>query len=367
MKVIMTCGGTGGHIYPAIAIADKIKEMNPNADILFIGTGRPLEKQLIPGAGYRLTCITASGFNRKNIIKNFRTLLDFLKGSREAAAIIKDFRPDVVIGTGGYVCGPVIYEAHRAGAKTYLHEQNAAPGLTNKLLESIVDKVFLGFPAAADEFKNKAKLIVSGNPVRKTIGLQNKRTAREKLGIDPKTSMILVFGGSQGAGAINKVILESMPKIAEKENTQVFFATGDKYYDAVITDLRDLGLTGNQNLKVMKYINNMDAYLAAADVVICRSGALTVAELAVTGTPAILIPSPNVTGNHQFFNAKAVADHRGAMILEEKELNSERLWTVLMDLFSEPGRLSTMAANMKQLGYLDASNIIYENLELPEV
>ena len=367
MKVIMTCGGTGGHIYPAIAIADKIREMHQDAEILFVGTGRPLEKQLIPSAGYRLVFITASGFNRKNFVKNFRTLIDVLKGSREASSVIRDFKPDVVIGTGGYVCGPVIFEAHKAGIKTYLHEQNAAPGLTNKLLESLVEKVFLGFPEAAAMFKNKKKLIVTGNPVRKAFGQQTKAGAREKLNIKPEEYMILAFGGSQCAGMINKVMLEALPQLADKENTVVFFATGDKYYEAVMADLRDTGLKEKHNLNMMKYINNMDIYLAAADIAICRSGALTVAELAVTGTPAIFIPSPNVTGNHQYFNAKAAVDQGGAVVIEEKELSAEKLLMILNDLRDEPGRLEEMALNIKKLGCSDASETIYENLELPEV
>lgn len=367
MKIIMTCGGTGGHIYPAIAIADKIKEMNPDAEILFIGTGRPLEKQLIPSAGYQLVFITASGFNRKNLLKNFRTFFDVIKGSREAAQIISEFRPDAVIGTGGYVCGPVIFEAHRAGIKTYLHEQNAAPGMTNKLLEPIVDRVFLGFPAAAQAFRNKGKLIISGNPVRKTFGTQNKSVARQQLGLDPNSFVILAFGGSQGAGMINKVMLESMPMIAGMDHAIVFFGTGDKYYDAVTADLKEMGLADLDNIKIMRYISSMEKYLAAADIAISRSGALTVAELAVTGTPAVLIPSPNVTGNHQFFNAKAVADHGGALIIEEKELDTVNLGSILYDLYKDPQKLAQMSSDMKKLGNLEAVDVIYENLELPEV
>ena len=210
MKVIMTGGGTGGHIYPAIAIADKIKERYKDAEILFVGTEKGLETKLVPENGYPIEYITVAGFNRKKPLKNIEVLRKLHKGNQQAKQLMKDFRPDVVIGTGGYVCGPVVRAAHKAGIKCYTHEQNAFPGVTNKILENHVDNVFLGFPEAAEYFKKPEKHIVAGNPVRKAFFEADMKTSREKLGFAEDDFVLLVFGGSQGAGRINKAMIKPM-------------------------------------------------------------------------------------------------------------------------------------------------------------
>ncbi|MEG1584395.1 MAG: glycosyltransferase, partial [Anaerovorax sp.] len=197
MKVIMTGGGTGGHVYPAVAIADKIKRKHPEAEILFVGTEKGMERELVPANGYPIEFITVSGFNRKNLLKNIKTVQDLLKGDRGARKIIGAFKPDLVIGTGGYVCGPVVRAAHKMGIRTFIHEQNALPGMTNKMLEKSVEKVFISFPDAKSHFKNKKKLIVTGNPIRRNFILAGVENYREKLGIAPKEFVILCFGGSR--------------------------------------------------------------------------------------------------------------------------------------------------------------------------
>lgn len=360
MRVIMTGGGTGGHIYPAIAIADKIKELDGTAEILFVGTRRGLEKTLVPKNGYDIEFITVSGFNRKNLLKNFKTLKDLAKGSGEAKKIIRSFKPDVVIGTGGYVCGPVVRAAHKLGAATYIHEQNAFPGMTNKLLEKYVNKVFISFDEARGYFKDQSKLEMSGNPVRKSFYEADRRAARRQLGIAEDAFVVLSFGGSQGAGKINEMMLANIERLLELPNTQTVFATGSYYYDEVVKSLEEKGVLNADSLRVMKYIDNMDAYLAAADAVISRAGALTVSEITVCGRAAILIPSPNVTGNHQYHNAKSVADKGGAFLIEEKDVTADAIFERLAELKENGGLRRDMERCSREAAPADAASIIAE-------
>ena len=362
MRVIMTGGGTGGHIYPAIAIADRIKERTLDSEILFVGTEKGLEKELVPKNGYDIRFITVSGINRKKLLKNFKVLKEYNQGKKEAKRIIEEFKPDVVIGTGGYVCGPMVKMASKMGIKTYIHEQNATPGLTNKMLENFVDGVFLGFADAAKHFRKPEKHIVSGNPVRDTFFKARKNTSREKLGIDENDFVILSFGGSQGAGKINKAMLAVVEKYNGKEGVKVFFATGKRYYDPILKELEEKNIVLEENIKILEYIDNMETYLSCADVVISRSGALAVSEIAVCGTPSILIPSPNVTGNHQMYNAKAIADKGGAVILEEENLSGESLIESIVNLENDKEALDEMSVKAKECAPLDASDIIYYNI-----
>lgn len=365
MKVIMTGGGTGGHIYPAIAIADKIKERYPGSEILFVGTERGLEKTIVPDNGYPIEFITVAGFNRKNPLKNIEVMKKLRKGSKQAKQLMKDFQPDVVIGTGGYVCGPVVRAAHKAGIKTYTHEQNAFPGVTNKLLENYVEKVFLGFPEAQKYFKHREKHVLAGNPVRKAFFEADGKKSREKLGFAQDDFILLVFGGSQGAGRINKAMLRVIEAMNGMEGVQICMATGKRYYDAILGALVDeMGLKLADNIHILEYISNMDEYLSASDLVISRSGALTVAEVTVCGKAAIFIPSPMVTGNHQYYNARAVADHGGALIVEEKDMDNEQLIAQILKLKNDPQLLAEMGHKSKECAPVDAVDIICNNLDI---
>lgn len=366
MKVIMTCGGTGGHIYPAIAIADKIKEKNPDVEIVFIGTGRPLEKRAIPSAGYELRVISATGFHRKRMYRNVKTLKDFLKGFVQAGRIMKEIKPVAVIGTGGYVCVPVITKAHQMGIKTFLHEQNARPGMANRGLESKANKIFLGFEEAMPYFKNKEKIIVTGNPIRKSFSETSKDEARNLLNQKEESFILLIFGGSLGSAMINEVTVEALPFLLAQENISIFFITGSNYYQGILDELTANGLLENPNIKVMEYAQNMDILLASADLVVSRAGALTLGEEALVGIPAILIPSPNVTGNHQYYNAKAVSDKGGAIILEEAELSVSKFVEEIIALRLDSEKLKLMKNNVKKLGSSEAAELIYSHLELGE-
>lgn len=365
MKVIMTGGGTGGHIYPAIAIADKIRERYPDSEILFVGTEYGLEKYLVPDNGYPIEFITVSGFDRKHPLKNIEVMKKLSKGNKQARQLIKTFEPDLVIGTGGYVCGPVVRAAHKLGIKTYTHEQNAFPGMTNKLLEKYVEKVFLGFEEAQKYFKHKKKHVLAGNPVRKAFFEADPRESRKKLGFSPDDFVLLVFGGSQGAGRINKAMCSVIEIANGMKGIQICMATGKRYYDAILTELQhERGITPADNIHILEYINNMEEYLSAADLVLSRSGALTVAEVTVCGKAAIFIPSPIVTGNHQYYNAKAVADHGGALLLEEKDLDQEKLIAHILRLKNDRQALEKMSRCSRECAPLDAAEIICNNLDI---
>ena len=362
MRVIMTGGGTGGHIYPAIAIADKIKEMRPDAEIIFAGTKKGLEHTLVPKNGYDISYITVSGFDRKNLLRNVKTLSDLAKGMKESKELIKEFKPDVVIGTGGYVCGPVVKTAAKMGVRTFVHEQNAFPGVTNKMLEPYVEKVFLGFEEAGKYFKHKEKHITVGNPVRKSFFTKTKEEARRTLGIGEDEFVVLSFGGSRGAGRINRSIMSVMDKIASEKDTRLFFGTGELYYDSIIHELEEKGITPGDNIKIMRYIDDMDNHLMASDVVISRSGALSVAEIAVCGKCAVFIPSPNVTGNHQYYNAKAIEDEGGAFLIEEKDLDDDLLAEKILWLKNNEDELKKMGENSRKCAFTDSAEIIYNHI-----
>lgn len=362
MRVLMTGGGTGGHIYPAIAIADKIKEEQREAEILFIGTERGLEKTIVPKSGYPIKFIKVRGFNRKHLLKNIEILLELSKAFKEAKKIIRDFKPDLVIGTGGYVCGPVVKTAHKEGIRTCIHEQNAVPGLTNRLLERHVDTIFLGFKEAEKNFKYKEKIIFAGNPVRKEFENLNKADCREKLGIPENDFVILAFGGSGGAGELNKQIVNLVKNFHGQPDVSIFFGTGKVYYKKVIGELKTEGITASDKLKVLEYIENMHWYLGAADLVISRAGALTVAEITLCGKASILIPSPNVTGNHQYFNAKAISENGGAALIEEKDLDENKVVRVVRKLMENKSELEEMEAASRKCARENATEIIYQTI-----
>ena len=364
MKVIMTGGGTGGHIYPAIAIADKIKRKHPEAEILFVGTERGMEKDLVPKNGYDIRFITVTGFHRKKLWKNIKTAIDLTKGNIQAKKIINEFKPDLVIGTGGYVCGPVVRAAHKMGIRTYIHEQNAFPGVTNKLLEKYVDKIFISFSESKNYFKDQEKLVVTGNPIRKSFLICSMSNCREKMNIMPNEFVILCFGGSLGAGKINSTMIHVIEAINGMQDTKLFFITGKNYYPKVCDALKEREILLNENINILEYADNMQEYLSAADLVISRAGALTVSEITACGKASILIPSPNVTGNHQFFNAKVVADKGGAIILEEKELTEEKLLGTIMRLKSNKEALNSMSAASGKIGRMDAVDMIYDQLNI---
>jgi len=362
MKVIMTGGGTGGHIYPAIAIADEIKKREPEAEILFVGAERGLEKTLVPERGYDIELITVAGFNRKNLVKNVEVMKKLMKGNKQAKEIISSFKPDFVVGTGGYASGPLVRAAQKAGIPSYIQEQNAYPGVTNKLLEKHVRKVFLGFAWAGEHFKHVEKQVITGNPVRDEFFSVDKAKARADLGFKDGEFVLLAFGGSQGAGRINKAMISVIKRLAEQKDIKIILGAGSYYYEAILAHLKEEDYELPDNVEIKEYIHDMASYLKAADLVVCRSGALTVAETTACGTPAIFIPSPNVTGNHQYYNALAVCEGGGAEVIEEKDLDNDKLIDEILRLKQEPGLLEEMSGKCAQFGPKDASRKICDEI-----
>ncbi len=366
MKIIMTGGGTGGHIYPAIAIADKIKRKHPKARILFIGTERGMEKDIVPKHGYEIRLIKSRGIDRKNFFKNIFTAADLIRGSRQAKEIIESFRPDLVIGTGGYVCGPVVRQAYKKGVRAYVHEQNAVPGITNRLLERYAKKVFTAFPSSVTYFRHPDKVIVTGNPIRKEFFVSRLIDYRAKLGIGSKDFMLLCFGGSLGADRLNAAILDIIPSLVGIENTKLVFITGERYHDSIIRGLEASGVSINESgsVSILPYAESIYEYFFAADLIISRAGALTISEITACGKPSILIPSPNVTGNHQHYNAKVAESAGGAIIIKEQELTQEKLLGTILRLMGNRQALNSMAKASQSVGRTDSVDVIYDHLGL---
>lgn len=354
MKVIMTGGGTGGHIYPAIAIADEIKSRHPDAEIIFVGTERGMEKDIVPKAGYPIKFITVSGLNRKNPIKLIKTLKDLNHGLHEAKQIIKEFKPDLVIGTGGYVCGPVMKTAAGMGIKTYIHEQNAFPGLTNKLLSRGAERVFVAFDDAKKYFKTKKEPVTVGNPVRHAFTEVDRQAARESLGVKEDEFMVLSFGGSLGAQRINDEMTVAAERLRDRAGLRIFFVTGRRYYSSIMEN------TDKTNARVtyLQYIDDMPKYLNACDLAITRSGALTVSEITACGRASVMIPSPYVTNNHQYYNAKVVADRGGAILIEEKDLTNGEVADEIEQLMNDRQILEKMEKASAALGTVTSAGKI---------
>ncbi len=362
MRYIITGGGTGGHIYPAISIADELKYRDKNAEILFIGTKRGMESKIIPENGYNIEFIEASGINRKNLFKNLKVIKDVFKGTKKSETIIKTFNPDAVIGTGGYVSGAVVRKAYKMGIKTFIQEQNAMPGATNKILSKYVDKIFLGFEESKEHFKDKSKLIVSGNPVREQFFNRDTNEDRDAIGESRNHFVILCFGGSRGAGKINDTICELTQYIEWMSNISIHFVTGKIYYQ-IIKDKVEKGEIFTKNLKIHEYIKEMPKYVSAADIVISRGGALSVAEITALGKPSILIPSPNVTGNHQYFNAKSLEDNGASIMIEEKNLTAQSLFDKISELKENRNKIKDMGDRAKEISKRNAVKTICDEIE----
>lgn len=359
MRVILAGGGTGGHINPAISIADYAKAHNDNFEALFIGTQRGLEHKLVPKAGYNIKYIDIAGFNRKNLLKNVSVMKKLIKARKDCRRIIREFKPDCVVCTGGYVSGPVIMAAAKEGIPSLIHEQNVYPGLTVKGSEKYVKYLAVSFDETVKLMKEKDKCVVTGNPIRTEIINANKESAREKLGIDKP--FVLAFGGSLGAQRINDTVVSIIPKLKENGGIKLLFGTGERNYENVKNAAYANGLTDeDKDIEIIPYIDNMAEVMAAADIVIARSGAITVSELAAMGKPSILIPSPNVVRNHQEQNAREFEKAGAAAVITEDELTSERLYNEIMRMLGDDNCLKNMSNNLKAIAKTDALEKIYE-------
>lgn len=362
MRVLLAGGGTAGHINPAIAIADKILKENPDAEILFAGTSRGMESRLIPKAGYNFTPINVRGFQRQLSFRNLKNnvlAVGCLISSRfRAKKIIRDFKPDLVIGTGGYVSGPIVLAAADMGIKTAIHEQNAYAGVTTKLLSKKVDIALLAFEAAAKYLDKNCKYEVVGNPVREDIIFQSRKEAREKLGIKDRIC-VLSFGGSLGAQKVNDAVSYLISENAKNDNFFHIHSTGALGYEDFLNNLK-IDPKNFSNLDIRQYIDDMPICMAAADLIISRAGAITLSEIQATGKPAILIPSPNVAENHQYHNAMVLKNNDAAEIIEEKDLSGEKLLNTVKSL--DKSRLEILGKNASKMAIIDCADRIYNKI-----
>lgn len=359
MKVILSGGGTGGHIYPALTIADQIKKLCPDADISFVGTRQGLEKDIIPRYGYPLQFIEVAGFKRSLSFDTLRSVGKLFTGLYDAYRIIREQRPDLVIGTGGYVCGPIVLLAALHNIPCCIQEQNAMPGVTNKILARYVRKVFLGYKEAGKYFHGKAELVYTGNPIRSEILEHTRREAVKELGLDAEKKTILVSGGSRGARSINQAMLEAELALSGRHEVQVLHATGDVNYEQYMEAVRKRGGVAD-NIIIKPYLHNMPVALAAADLAVFRAGAIGLAELTAKGVPAVLVPYPYATANHQEFNARAVEARGAAQVILDKELTGERILEAIEHLLLHEKDLEKMQAAAKALGQPQAAKTIAE-------
>lgn len=355
MKVIISGGGTAGHINPGIAIAKKIMEKDKGAQIIFVGTKKGLENKLVPREGFELKTIRVKGFRRKLSFDTFATVKELFIGLSQAKKLLKEFKPDIVIGTGGFVCGPILFYATRLKIPTIIHEQNAFPGVTNRILSRFVDVVAISFEESREYFKSAKNVKLTGNPIRQELLDVDRALVKKDSNFTNKEKKALVFGGSRGAKVINDTVVD-MIKIHYKKDFSMIFATGEVLNEEVLEKLKDVDAP---NIDIVPYIYNMKDALVSADLVICRSGAITVCELAAVGIPAILIPSPNVTANHQEYNAKVLENADAGVILLEEDLTPENLYNKIKDLLSNNKLLDNMSKNCRKVAVLDASERMY--------
>ncbi|CEK31374.1 UDP-N-acetylglucosamine-N-acetylmuramyl-(pentapeptide) pyrophosphoryl-undecaprenol N-acetylglucosamine transferase [[Clostridium] sordellii] len=361
MKILLSGGGTGGHVYPAIAIANKIKEENPEAEIIFVGTEKGIESEIVPKYGYELKTVTVQGFKRKIDFENVKRVFKLFKGLEQSRKIVKKFKPDVVIGTGGYVSGPVLFNSSMSKVPTIVHEQNSFPGVTNKILAKMVTKVLTSFEDSHERFpeETRSKLVLTGNPVRKEILISKKSVSRRKLGIQEDKKMVLCYGGSGGSRKIN----DSMNLVIRNlvnDDIAFIYATGKNFYDEFISDINDLDLKPYQ--KVVPYLEDMATALAACDIVIGSAGAISLAEITALGKPSIIIPKAYTAENHQEYNAKSVESKGAGIAILEKNLTPETLNETVYKLLGDRDLLLDMSKASKEIGKPEAIDIIYKEV-----
>ena len=361
MKILLAGGGTAGHINPALAIAGYIKEKEPSSEILFVGTKKGMESSLVPKSGYTIKYVEVEGLSKKLTIKNIRSLIHMITAKGKCKKIIKEFRPDVVIGTGGYVCAPAVMAANSLGVPTLIHEQNVFPGSAIKLLSKTSSVTAISFDDSRKYLADAKEIIFSGNPIRPSVLKSDRESARASLGLGEE-KFLVIFGGSLGAAKINSVALAYIGSGMLPPECRVLFATGERNYNEVETMIGAENISVPENVEVVPYIHNMDEAMNAADVAVCRSGAITVSELCALSKPAIFVPSPNVTNNHQEYNARALSDSGAAITILEKDFNFVSLKTALNSILTDDSKLEQMQIQSSKVGTTSALNIIHSTL-----
>ena len=367
MRAIIAAAGTGGHINPGIAIANKIKEKEPNSEIIFVGNGRGLEKDLVPRAEYELKTIDAYGIERKITVQNLKNLYATYKSIGSAQKIIQSFKPDVLIGTGGYICVPTVIAAKKMEIPVVLHESNAFPGVAVKLFKKKADKILVGFEDAKKRLDNRENVVVTGNPIKlKKIdfSISEKNKIIKETGLKSDKPIVLVFGGSQGAQSINQSLLEIIVNKKNKDY-QIMWAAGPEQYKEIKKKLEEVNINieNIDKVKIVPYIYNMEEIMNIADLVVCRSGAMTITEISVVGKPAIFIPFPYATENHQEYNAKVLENVGAARIILNKDLNSEILGNTINEIVNNKILMQEMSKNANKVAMKNVEDKIYNEIK----
>lgn len=354
MRVIISAGGTGGHIYPALAIINKIKEKEPDSEFLYIGTHNRMEKDIIPKHGIPFKSIEIYGFNRKKLLKNVKTVRKVLSSYRECKKIIKEFKPDIVIGVGGYVTAPVIYAAKKLGFKTFIHEQNSIPGKANLFLSNYADMIGISFKSSIKYFP-EYKTIFTGNPCSENA-LMIEAMQKSELGLTESSKLVLIVMGSLGSEKINNLLIKTMNSF-ENKPYQVLFVTGKDLYEEVSKNKFP------KNVFVVPYIDNMTRIMKKTDVMVSRAGASTLSEIIALKVPSILIPSPYVPDNHQYKNAIDLVEKDAAILIEEKDLTGELLIEKIDYILNNPSKAFEMKQNLEQFNVKSSATVIYETIK----
>lgn len=344
-KVLISGGGTGGHIYPAIAIANALKESSSQTEILFIGTKKGLEKKIVPDNSYQIKFIDAMYLYRSKKIKNFILPYKLLKSIFQAYKIIKRFKPEMIIGTGGYVCAPVLVAGKIAGIPVFIKEQDSFPGITTQMANLFADKTFLGFPDSIKHLKRKKRCVVTGNPIRTELNQPTKLEGKKAFDLDPDKKTIFVFGGSLGSLKINETIFKIIDKI-DSDKIQILLQTGSLTYERFKSMSKGIS---EEKLKIMPYIDNIAMAYQAADLIICRAGAMTLSEISYCGKAAILIPYPYATNNHQLYNSKFFHNNKAGFYIEEKDLKPSYLLEIIYNILNSSNLLKSFEENSRSL------------------
>ena len=368
MRLLLTCGGTAGHINPALGIAGLIKERVPNSEILFVGAVGNMETELVPKEGYDIAAVKVTNIQRSikpdKIIHNIKSAKNALTAVGKAKRIIKDFSPDIAVGTGGYVCYPVLRAAAALGVPAVLHESNAIPGLTTRMLEGIADKILLGFEAGISNYRHAEKVVFTGTPVRPEFAGADKERAKSELRLAPGKPLVVSVWGSLGSDYMNEIMAEFIKRLCRKPSFSLIHAAGSRGYSGMTAKLNECasGVLERCDIDIREYIFDMPRVMAAADLVLCRCGASTLSELCVLGKPSILIPSPNVTGNHQEKNARVMESAKAAVVMTEGSFTADGLLGEVSSLLSGTERLALMSQAAKQMGVENATEKIAEIL-----
>lgn len=367
MKVVIAAAGTAGHINPGLAIANKIKLEQPDSKIMFIGTTRGLENDLVPRNGYELKTIEAYGLSKKISISNMKKMFKTLKGYGEAKKILKEFNPDIVIGTGGYICGATVLAAHKMKIPTLLHESNAFPGKAVKLLAKKTDTILVSFEDAVSRIRNAKNVVCTGTPVKikkQQYSAIEKTNIIKNLGLNQTKPIVLVFGGSQGAKKINEAIIE-IAKNKLNKDYQVIWAAGPKQYDVIKEQFENMNININniQDIKIVPYIYNMEEVMNVVDIIVSRSGAMTITEISNIGKPSILIPLPNVSHDHQLYNAKVLEKVGASRIILDNMLEGNNLNKNIEEIINSEKLREEMGINALKVSTVNVEDKIYNEIK----